>query len=90
MNLCDDCAAPAQYANAKIAKFHWCPDCARRHGALTDGDHHAATQTLALAIRQMRQADVTDDQIRQALEGMLGGDAVDSEMQLPFTRASST
>ena len=84
MNLCDDCGAPAEYADAKIAKFHWCLDCARSNGAPTEGESYAPLQALTLAIWQMRQVEMTDDQIRQALEGVLGRD-VESEMQLPLT-----
>jgi hypothetical protein len=83
---CDTCGEKAAYADRT---HEYCGDCACWDGAVLQGEAFSAMQAIGFAVAQARAARLTDDQIRRALEDMLG-DAEDcGDFPISYRHVSS-
>ena len=67
---CDACGAPAMYSETMGFEPHaeLCEECARFRGARYHGEACVGLEAIGFGIAVARRADMTDDQIRQAVE----------------------
>ena len=82
---CDACGAtPAVYRETTGVEPYGelCEECARWRGAMRHGEACAGLEAIGFGIAVARRADMTDDQIRQAIELTLT--APEEDMSSPY------
>jgi hypothetical protein len=80
--VCDGCGQPAAWrhdyrdhdGNPRGDGEDLCRDCAFTRGAECNGIVFAAVQSIGLAIHQLRYAELTDSQIRRAVQALIASD----------------
>lgn len=69
--LCDNCRAPALYTEGRERGDDLCEECARWRGTMRHGEACVALDAIGFGISVARRVDLTDDQIRAAVERLL-------------------